>query len=68
MKIISFLTLVLLTSCAINDPCGKDKDQFLYNFHKFNNGTATCDFDLNRDGVIDAIDLILFGEDFGRNG
>ena len=29
-------------------------------------GTVACEFDLNSDGVVDDIDLFLFGEDFGR--
>ena len=37
MKIMPILTFLLFTSCAFNNPCGNDKDQFLYNFHKFIN-------------------------------
>ena len=36
MKIFAFvLTSFLMTNCSLQSPCGNDKDQFLYNFHKF---------------------------------
>lgn len=35
MKTIPIVAILLLASCSFNNPCGQDKDQFLYNFHKF---------------------------------
>ena len=35
MKLLSLFAFVLFVNCSFINPCGDDKDQFLYNFHKF---------------------------------